>query len=347
MSDISPGRIAELMQREEARFAEEHPASERLHARGKASLLDGVPMNWMTQWPSAFPPVLRRTALGQRLYCVDRLRLRGSVSGRHRGNDRPLAAETVRAMTDQVDARTARLMLPTEDSICSRRGAGEPLWAPALAVHPLGHRREPLQQSAWHGRSPAARASSIYNHCYHGTVDETVIDPPRWERRSPRAGDIGPPVRPSDTTRDRGDERCGGAGARPSPTSEVARDPGRAGDDEHRDRPWPSRGFHDAFERLSRAKPGTLLDHRRDSHPLLWPRWLHGRAWPGAWTSCHWEADRRRSPDRRVRLQHGRSRAGQRPHRPVIAAHVGGIGGTLAGNALSLAAARATLAPRS
>jgi len=52
---IDRARIAELTERERGRFAASHPRSRELHQRAEVSLLSGVPMNWMTRWPGAFP----------------------------------------------------------------------------------------------------------------------------------------------------------------------------------------------------------------------------------------------------------------------------------------------------
>jgi glutamate-1-semialdehyde 2,1-aminomutase len=54
-STVDRGRLKELMAREEARFVREHPRSHQLFERGKANLLAGVPMPWMSEWAGPFP----------------------------------------------------------------------------------------------------------------------------------------------------------------------------------------------------------------------------------------------------------------------------------------------------
>ena len=63
-------RLARRMADETERFAAEHPRSHALHERAKASLLDGVPMNWMVRWAGPFPLFVEE-ASGARFTCVD------------------------------------------------------------------------------------------------------------------------------------------------------------------------------------------------------------------------------------------------------------------------------------
>lgn len=44
-------RVAELTEREERTFRNDHPRSLELAERAKRSLLAGVPMHWMAKWP--------------------------------------------------------------------------------------------------------------------------------------------------------------------------------------------------------------------------------------------------------------------------------------------------------
>src|SRR2546425_11981627 len=59
MVTISRTRLASLMERETRRFAEERPKSRALFERARASLLGGVPMNWMVRWSGPFPLFVR------------------------------------------------------------------------------------------------------------------------------------------------------------------------------------------------------------------------------------------------------------------------------------------------
>ncbi len=55
MAVIQRSRVQQLLDDELARFEREHPRSKVLFERAKASLLGGVPMNWMVRWAGSFP----------------------------------------------------------------------------------------------------------------------------------------------------------------------------------------------------------------------------------------------------------------------------------------------------
>jgi glutamate-1-semialdehyde 2,1-aminomutase len=336
MSGISPGRIAELTEREQTRFAETHPASAQLHARGKASLLDGVPMNWMTRWPGAFP-VFLESATGAEAVDVD-----GNIyadlclgdTGAMTGHSPP---PTVSAVKERIE-RGITAMLPTEDALFVAEDLaarfGLPNWQFTLSATDANRFVVRLAREIT-GRPKIL----VHNHCYHGTVDETVATLEQGEV-SPREGNMGPPVHPSETTRiaeindvdalvrelSHGDVAC--VLVEPALTNigiVLADD-----------------GYHDRLRELTR-ETGTLLVID-ETHTLC--------CGPGGYTAAAGL-----SPDF---LTIGKAIGGGIPigaygftaevaeriraHTDPIATDVGGVGGTLAGNALSLAAARATLA---
>ena len=70
MPDIDRTRVRTLMDRERETFRERHRRSGSLAADAKASLLFGVPMNWMTRWPGDHP-VFVDHAEGARFWDVD------------------------------------------------------------------------------------------------------------------------------------------------------------------------------------------------------------------------------------------------------------------------------------
>ncbi len=335
MDEIPRELIADLFARERARFADEHPRSRELHERGKESLLSGVPMNWMTRWPGDFP-VFMESAQGAELRDVD-----GNVyadlclgdTGAMTGHAPPA---TVAAVKERLD-RGITSMLPTED---------------ALAVGEEMQRRFGLRD--WQFTLSATDANRfviriarqiterskiiIHNHCYHGSVDETVANLIDGEVR-PREGSVGPGPDVADTTRiveindveglerelAHGDVAC------------VLIEPALTNigivlaDD----------GYHEAVRELTRAAGALLVID--ETHTLC--------CGPGGYTRAH-DLD----PDF---LTIGKPIGGGIPtgaygmsaevaeqvvdHTFWREADVGGVGGTLAGNALSLAAVRATL----
>jgi Glutamate-1-semialdehyde aminotransferase len=335
MTGVERARLAELMDREERRFIEAHPRSQVLFERARHSLLGGVPMNWMSKWPGAFPPFVAE-ASGGHFNCVDGhdyvdlcLGDTGAMTGH-------APAETVQAISEQA-ARGSTLMLPTEDAIWVgeelARRFGLPFWQFTLTA------TDANRFSIRLARAITARPKIlVFNWCYHGSVDEAFITL-RDGVAGPRAGNIGPPVDPSVTTR----------------VVEWNDLPGLEAELAHEDvaavlaEPvmtnigivHPDPGYHDALRRLTRAS-GTLLI-LDETHTIC--------AGPGGYIREH-----DLEPDIFVigKPIAGGLPAGAYGFTASVAervaaqitlelADVGGIGGTLAGNALSLAAMRATL----
>src|SRR6201995_1195113 len=63
---MNDARVTTLTDRELDRFAASHPKSGELRDAAEGALLSGVPMNWMTRWPGAWPVGFER-ALGASL----------------------------------------------------------------------------------------------------------------------------------------------------------------------------------------------------------------------------------------------------------------------------------------
>ena len=62
MTGVSPEILSTLLEREERRFTEAHPASQALYERAQRSMIGGVPMQWMSEWAGAFPVFAREAA---------------------------------------------------------------------------------------------------------------------------------------------------------------------------------------------------------------------------------------------------------------------------------------------
>ena len=334
-STISRSRIASLLERERERFASEHPRSREILERGRDVLLSGVPMNWMTRWPGPFPMFFAE-AEGARVVDVDGNEYADLClgdTGAMTGHSPP---PTVAAATEQLK-HGITTMLPSANA--SEVGAE--------LERRFGLRHWQLSLSATDANRFVVRLARqltrrskilVFNHCYHGSVDETVVTL-RDGRVAPRHGNIGSPVDPELTTRvvefndlealkqelDQGDVAC--VLAEPALTNIGI--------------VLPEPGYHERLRDLTRAA-GTLLVID-ETHTFC--------CGPGGYTAAEGL-----EPDV---LTIGKPIAGGIPtgaygmtdevaagileHTVWDAADVGGVGGTLAGNALSIAAVRATL----
>jgi len=328
--------LERLLDDELARFERDHPRSRDLAGRARANLLGGVPMHWMVRWPGGFP-VFAVEASGARFRDADGLEYVDFCLGDTGAMAGHSPEATVRAVAEQA-ARGITLMLPSEDALVVAaeltRRFGVPRWQFALTATDANRFAIRLAREIT-GRPKVL----VFNWCYHGTVDETFATLDSGGRVVEREGNLGPPVPLDETTRvvewndaealeralAHGDVAC--VLAEPALTN-IGIVP-------------PEPGFHDTLRELTR-RHGTLLIVD-ETHTLC--------AGPGGCTRAYGL-----EPDV---LTVGKSIGGgiacaaygftEEVAARVDAAitrdesDVGGIGGTLAANVLSLAAMRATL----
>ena len=336
MTGIDRTRLKSLMEREQKRFVEERPKSKAVYERGKKSLLSGVPMNWMVKWAGAFPPVVRE-AQGAHFYDLDGHRYVDFCLGDTGAMTGHSPSTAVKAIEEQAK-RGITLMLPSEDAVFVaeelQKRFGLTYWQFALSATDANRFSIRLARQIT-GRSKIL----VFNWCYHGSVDESFITLHPDGTVKARRGNIGPPVDPSVTTRvvefndvaglerelAHGDVAC--VLAEPAMTNVGI--------------VHPVPGYHQALRGLT-GKYGTLLIID-ETHTIC--------AGPGGYTRAE-----NLDPDFLVfgkPIGSGVPGAAygftQQVADMILERHsledcdTGGIGGTLAGNALSLAAMRATL----
>jgi glutamate-1-semialdehyde 2,1-aminomutase len=337
MRSMSLPLLERLLADEIERFAREHPRSRELSQRARRSLLAGVPMHWMVRWAGGFP-VYAVDALGARFRDVDGREYVDFCLGDTGAMTGHSPEPTVRAVRERV-GRGITLMLPSEDA----------LWVGEELTRRFGLARWQFALTATDANRFAIRLARaitgrpkilVYNWCYHGTVDETVAALDAEGRVVPREGSLGPPVPPCETTRvvewndvdalagalAHGDVAC--VLAEPALTNVGI--------------VLPEPGYHEALRELTREHDTLLIVD--ETHTLC--------AGPGGYTRDH-----ALEPDM---LTVGKAIAGGIPAAaygfseaiaarieaaiPDARSDVGGVGGTLAANVLSLAAMRATLA---
>jgi glutamate-1-semialdehyde 2,1-aminomutase len=336
LGSIDRTKLTAALARELEQFSDEHPRSRALFERAKAHLHDGVPMAWMIRWAGAFPLFVDQ-AQGARFTDVDGRRYVDFClgdTGAMTGHAPPAAVAVIKAQLD----RGTTFMLPTEDALAVSaelaRRFGLPAWQ--LAMTATDANRFVIRIARQITGRPKIL---VFNWCYHGTVDETFATLRADGTVGPRAGNVGPPVDPAVTTRvvefndlpalerelAHGDVACVLAEPAMTNLGIVLPDP----------------GFHQALRQLTR-KHGTLLVND-ETHTLSAGPGGCTRAWglepdfvtvgkplasglPAAVYGFSAEvADRWRAAT------------------SVELSDTGGIGGTLAGNALAVAAMKATL----
>ena len=336
MSTVDRTRLAELHDRERRAFVDARPRSRDLAEQAAAHMPGGVPMSWMVKWPGDFP-VFVESAAGAHFTCVDgidHIDLCLGDTGAMMGHS-PTA--TVEAVTRQL-ARGITTMLPTEDAVAVSTGLaarfGLPHWQFTLTAtdanrHAIRYARHLT------GRSKVV----VHNWCYHGSVDEAFATLGPGGATTNRPGNIGAPVPTSETTRvvEFNDLDALEQALAHGDVAAILVEPALT----NIGIVLPDPGYNEGVRELA-TRYGALLVND-ETHTIC--------AGPGGYTRAH-----DLHPDL---LVIGKSIGGGIPCGTFgfsqqvadrIAASVeleeidvGGIGGTLAGNGLSMAAMRATL----
>ena len=195
---INRSNLTALRKIEDQRFLENHKKSGELFAIAKDSMPNGVPMSWMSKWPGAYP-VFVEEAKGASFVDVDGntyidfcLGDTGSMTGHS-----PDA--TVSAIREQV-GRGLSAMLPTKDAaVVSTELAkrfGVALWQ--FTVSATDANRHVIR----YARLITKKSKIIViDRCYHGSVDETFATLDASGKTVSREGNIGAPIDLDKTTR--------------------------------------------------------------------------------------------------------------------------------------------------
>ena len=325
-----------LLDRERDRFVDTHPRSAELSRAAQKNLLTGVPMAWMTRWPGSFPLFFAH-AEGARVTDVDGLDYVDFAlgdTGAMTGHARSFITETVARQA----ARGITTMLPSEDSIWVgaelERRFGLPLWQFALTATDAN--RFVLRIARYVTGRPKIL---VFDWCYHGSVDETLVTMGPAGETLLRGSNIGAQCDPALTTKVVQFNDLGAleAALAPGDVACVLAEPALT----NIGIVLPDAGFHEELRRLTR-ETGTLLVID-ETHTIC--------AGPGGATAA-WGLQ----PDM---LTIGKPIGGGVPTAAYglsaeLAARideffhsegvdVSGVGGTLAGNALAAAAMRSAL----
>ena len=329
-------RLAELTRREVAEFERTRPRSRQEWERARTHLPDGVPMLWMAKWPGPWP-VYVASAWGSHFHCVDGIDHVDFCLGDTGAMLGHAPAAAVHALTAQLQ-HGSTFMLPTRRAgeageLLSQR-FGLPVWQFTLSATDANRT---LIRFARHvtGR----RKIVVHEYAYHGTVDEAFAALDDEGRVVERRGSIGAPVPPAVTTVvvPFNDVAALEAALASGDIAAVLIEPAMT----NIGIVLPQPGYLEAV-RDACSRAGAVLIHD-ETHTVS--------AGPGGYTAAHGLA-----PDAIVL---GKTIGGGVPAgafgmtrelwdrvRSTIEIEdidVGGVGGTLAGNALSLAGIVATL----
>jgi glutamate-1-semialdehyde 2,1-aminomutase len=196
---VDRARLAALIGRERSAYQASFPASRDAFSATGDHLLGGVPMTWMRMWPGGFP-LYHATASGARLTDLDGHQFIDFCLG----DTGAMAGHSPAAVQAAVARRYGELggattMLPTPDAA----------WVAADLTRRFGAARWSFTLTATDANRWAIRLArqvtrrpkiAVFSYCYHGSVDESfIVAAPGGPR--PRAGNVGAPVDPRQTTR--------------------------------------------------------------------------------------------------------------------------------------------------
>ncbi|MEO7125218.1 MAG: transaminase [Nakamurella sp.] len=333
---IDRNLLRQLHARERENFALNHPRSAELFARASEHMPHGVPMSWMAKWPGDFPVFVER-ASGAHFTDVDGLDYIDFCLGDTGAMAGHSPAETVAAVTKSLP-NGITTMLPTAAAIeVSRELAirfGVPHWQFTLTATDA-NRHVIRYARALTGRHKIV----VHDFCYHGSVDEAFATLDEDGRVVNRRANIGPPVDTAETTLvvPFNDIDALKAALETGDVAAVLIEPALT----NIGIVLPDAGYHDAVRALCTQYEALLVID--ETHTIC--------TGPGGYTAAH-----SLDPDF---LVIGKAIGGGIPCgtfgmsadvaarvEKVVALEdidVGGIGGTLAGNALSMTAMAATL----
>jgi glutamate-1-semialdehyde 2,1-aminomutase len=195
---IDRAHLKKLHAIEEERFLARTPKSRERFDAAKKVMPGGVPMSWMTKWPGKYP-LFVASAKGAHFEDVDGnsyidlcLGDTGSMTGHS-------PAATVAAIKAQVE-KGMTAMLPTDDSVAVSaelaRRFGLPLWQ--FTVSATDANRHAIRYARL---ITGKQKIIVIDRCYHGSVDETFATLDKSGNTVVREGNIGAPVPLDVTTR--------------------------------------------------------------------------------------------------------------------------------------------------
>lgn len=196
---VNRDRLRALITREREMYQAAHPRSHA--AFGSANHLFGrVPMTWMSKWSGSFPIYLAG-AHGSEVTCIDG----HSYIDFALGDTGAMAGHSPSATATAVNSRMSELggittMLPTEQAelVAAEltRRFGLPLWSFTLSATDANRWAIRLARLVT-GRPKIL----VFSYCYHGSVDEAFAVPGPNGTAVSRPGNVAPPVALDVTTR--------------------------------------------------------------------------------------------------------------------------------------------------
>lgn len=198
VSGIDRDLLKTAIYREQGKFLDRTPKSRALHGEACKVLLGGVPMSWMNKWVGGYP-VYFATASGSTISDVDG----NAYIDFCLGDTGAMAGHSPAATSEAIAERAGgaggiTTMLPNADAtrvaINLRERFGLDYWQFTLSATDANRFALRLARQITQRRKVL-----VFSYCYHGTVDESFVTLSDGQPVS-RAGNVGPSVDPTETT---------------------------------------------------------------------------------------------------------------------------------------------------
>ncbi|MDP2438401.1 MAG: transaminase [archaeon] len=335
---IDRRHLQALIGTEAAAYAARNPKSQELFG-GAKHLFGAVPMTWMNKWVGGFPLYLD-SAHGNEVISVDGHRYTDFALGDTGAMTGHSPAPTVAAAIQRLQTLGGvSTMMPTgeaeEVAAHLARRFGLPLWSFTLSATDANRWAIRLARMVT-GRSKVL----AFSYGYHGTVDETFAVMGPSGETLPRPGGVGAPGRIVDTTRaaEFNDLESVERALAHGDVAVVVTEPALT----NIGIVLPKPGFLEGLRALTRRHGALLLID--ETHTFSASYGGATRLWglqPDIFTigKCLGSG----IPSGAYGISEELEQRIQRARADCDLVDVGGIGGTLAGNALSVAAMKATL----
>lgn len=195
---VNRDKLSKAYARELETFRKIHPTSIKRFEEAKSCLLQGVPLNWMVRYAGGIP-ISVEDSKGVHLRDADGIDYidfclgdTGSMVGHGPEASAKAIAEAAKKGTSH--------MLPTEDATWNakelQRRFGMKYWQ--FSTSATDANRFAIRLARQITKRPKVL---VFNWCYHGTVDETIATLTPEGKIISRVGNIGPQIDPSYTTK--------------------------------------------------------------------------------------------------------------------------------------------------
>lgn len=169
---VPEASITAMLAREEALFIQRNPVSKRLGGEAAKNWLKGVPMHWMVDWGTAFP-LFVATARGVDVTDADG----NAYIDFCLGDTGAMFGHAPRAVVEALRREAENgftTMLPSTDAVIVgqllENRFGLPFWQVTATASDAN--RAVIK---WCRAITGRKKILIFNHCYHGAVDDTYV----------------------------------------------------------------------------------------------------------------------------------------------------------------------------